>query len=384
MCGATLAHAEGVPAPPPTVGAGPFVAPAPTRLAPGSRVDLGWAQVVVGAVLGDGGMGVVYRGWLFANPIGPRGGEPPREVALKIVHPQLLGRTRVRKLFYGEIEALRRLSHPNVVALVGFHDGGERGPLALALELVEGDTLSAIVARHVARATPGGLPAMPFVRAWHYFEQLLGALAATHALGIVHRDVKSANLLVRRDGVVKLADFGIARLPTDAMRLTGGIPPGTGAYMSPEQVMGQGVDGRSDLYAAAIVLFEMVAGVTPFDSPDRSEIAVRTAQVDEPPPSILRFVPQAPPVLDALFARALAKERGHRFGGAIEMGEAFRTALGLPLSPGWVAQQRLAASAPAIVPTPRQALAGTAPMAAVDAEVLRGAVAGAYAGGGAS
>src|SRR5262249_32087991 len=159
----------------------------------------------------------------------------------------------------------------------GLADTG--GQLALVMELIDGEALDAVIERHVRRAQPGGLPAMPFMRAWHYFQQLLGALAATHALGIVHRDVKPANLLIRRDGLAKLTDFGIARLPADVARSTGGMQPGTGAYMSPEQVNGGQLDGRSDLYSAGIVLFEMLAGRTPFDLPGRNELMVRAAQL---------------------------------------------------------------------------------------------------------
>ena len=109
------------------------------------------------------------------------------------------------------------------------------------------------------------------------------------------------------------------------------MAPGTGAYMSPEQVLQRPLDGRSDLYSAAIVLYELLAGRTPFDVEDHaSEFLVRQDQVEAPPPPIRSFVPQAPPVLDALFARALAKDPAQLFATAIEMGEAFRTAIGVP------------------------------------------------------
>lgn len=317
-----------------------------SRIEPGSELDIEWAKVVVGERIGEGGMGVIYRGWLYYNPAGPYAGTPPHPVAVKVLHPLLKGRERARKLFLGEATALRRLSHPNIVHFFALIQ--EQGQLALALELVEGEPLNTVIERHAQRAQPGGIPCMPFMRAWHYFSQLLGALAAIHALAIIHRDVKPSNLLIRTDGVVKLTDFGIARLPAEEARNTGGMAPGTGAYMAPEQVLGKELDARADLYSAGIVLFEMLTGLTPFDSPNRNEIMVRTAQVEEPPPPITRYVPQAPPVLDLLFARALAKDPMHRYGSAIELGEAFRAALSLPESDGWQAQQRFAAHARAI------------------------------------
>jgi len=194
----------------------------------------------------------------------------------------------------------------------------------LSIEYVEGDTLDTVVARHIARAHlrgGHGLPAMPLLRAWYYFQQLLGAIAAIHALGIVHRDVKPSNILVRLDGLVKLSDFGIARFsdaPTTAA--TRELAPGTGTYMSPEQVLSRPLDGRSDLYSAAIVLYEMLAGRPPFLD-DQGEFSVRKAQVETPPPPIRAYLPQAPPIVDALFARALAKEPAFRFESAIEMGD---------------------------------------------------------------
>ena len=336
-------------------------------------VDLGYGRAVLGAMLGEGGMGAVYRGWLYFDPQGPQRHSPPIEVAVKVLHDSLRGRARVRKLFAGEAEALRRLLHPNIVRFFGLSQS-EAG-FAIVIELVDGQPLSSVIERHVKRAKPGGLPAMPFLRAWHYFQQLLGALAATHQLGIVHRDVKPANLLIRRDGFAKLTDFGIARLPADAAKTTGNIQPGTGAYMSPEQVLGKPLDGRSDLYGAAIVLYEMLTGRTPFEAPNRSELMVRAAQLEEAPPQLTELVAQAPPVLDHLFARALAKDPAHRFADALDFGEAFRRALGLADSAGWQAERALAGHAVAIAGSMAQrAKQATVPMDVAGAEALRARV----------
>jgi serine/threonine protein kinase len=317
-------------------------------IAAGSTIDLGDTRIVVDARLGEGGMGIVWRGWLFHAPGTPQGADPPLPIALKVLAPRVRGRPELRALFVHEAEAMRALSHPNVVRL---HTLVERGDeVAIAMEYVDGDTLEEVIARHVARgrlAGPSSLPGLPFRRAWHYVQQLLGALAGVHALGLVHRDVKPSNALIRRDGVLKLSDFGIAQLSTDppAASDPNVLPPGTGAYMSPEQVEGRPLDGRSDLYSAGIVLYEALAGRTPFDVESRGEILVRRDHVETAPPPLRAFVPQAPPVLDALFARALAKDPAARFLHAIEMGEAFRTALGVAESPEWHAQAELAFAA---------------------------------------
>jgi serine/threonine-protein kinase len=364
---------------------------------PGSFVDIGYARAVVGEIVGDGGMGTVYRGWLYYAPTGPAAGTAPHEVAIKVLHPSLSGKAHVRRLFLGEAEALQRLHHPNIVQIYGL---GERaGQLALVIELVVGEALDDVIARVANRAMPGDMPALPFMRAWHYFQQLLGALAATHALGIVHRDVKPANVLIRRDGFVKLTDYGIARLPSDAPRTSGGLQAGTGAYMSPEQVLGSPLDGRSDLYSAAIVLYEMLTSRTPFDQEGRNELMIRAAQLEERPSPISHWLPEAPAVLDSLFARALAKNADDRFRSAVELGDAFRNALRLPDSAGWQAQQALAkdarqmaepaarASQPSSLETVADAPTGgvvpagrgnTQPLPVLDAEKLRKAVTSAY------
>jgi serine/threonine-protein kinase len=310
-------------------------------IGPGAELDLeDWGRAVLGHTIGEGGMGVVYRGWLYYNPAGRFASTPPHPIAVKVLHPLLQGKARARKLFLREATALARLSHPNVVHFFGLSDFD--GQLALVMELVHGEPLSDLIQRVRSESRRGPLPALPLAQAWHYFSQLLGALAALHALGILHRDIKSSNLLVRGDGVVKLTDFGIAQIPAEEAKNTGGMAPGTGAYMSPEQVLNRPLDPRSDLYSAAIVLYEMLTGITPFDKPERDELMVRAAQVDEAPAPLSSFLKQAPPILDLLMARALAKDPALRYGSAIELGETFRTALGLPENAGWSLQQRLA------------------------------------------
>lgn len=326
--------------------------PSTTAVTAGTTIDRPNGKLVVETRLGAGGMGVVYRAWFFHAPDGPRGKDPPIPVALKVLRAQPGLADEALAFFRREAEALRRLSHPNVTRLFDVFD--QSGAAMMVIELVDGETLEDVIARHVARARlagPGALPGLPLGRAWYYFEQLLGALAAVHAIGVVHRDVKPANVLVRRDGIVKLTDFGIAKVPAapapDVSRIDPGAVPGTGAYMSPEQVLARTLDGRSDLYSATIVLYEMLCGRPPFTVDDKSEFIIRQEQVSAPPPPPRTFVPQAPPALDALMARALAKDPAARFPNAIALGDAFRRELGLPESPGWAALVALASEAPA-------------------------------------
>jgi serine/threonine-protein kinase len=342
--------------------------PARESFTRGLTIERGDGRLVVDARIGEGGMGVVWRAWLFHPPGSPLAGAP-EPIALKVLRSNGAQREAVRVLFLREAEALRRLSHPNIVA---FHDLFEHaGSLVLAIEYVDGDTLETVIARHVARARLGGatgLPGMPLLRAWFYFQQLLGALAAVHALGIVHRDVKPSNVLIRRDGIVKLSDFGIVRFadaPSSAA--TAELTLGTGAYMSPERVLSKMSDARSDLYSAATVLYEMLTGRTPFGD-DRSEFLIRKDQVETPAPPIRTFLPQAPPVLGALFARALAKDPAMRFANAIELGDAFRRALGLPETAEWQAQADLAQAARTLADTPYPSAGASQASAETDAQ----------------
>ena len=313
-------------------------------------------------------MGTVYRGWLFYDPKGPRAQEPPQLLALKQLNPRAMVQPELRAFFQNEAEALRVLQHPNVVrfhemftwnaTLVGTPPGTgpERPsqllvPPILAMEFVEGDTLEDVIARNVARAelSRGAPPGLRFDRAWYYLQQTLGALAAGHALGIVHRDVKPSNILIRRDGIVKMTDYGIAHLvhPMHGERAPSPqeLAPGTGAYMSPEQVLGRPLDGRSDLYSAAIVLYETIAGRPPYLPSEKSEFALRMDQVETPHPPIRQFVPFADVAVEQVFWRALQKDPNQRFQSAIEMGEAFRSAFGIPSTPEWRALGEYAAVA---------------------------------------
>jgi serine/threonine-protein kinase len=338
----------------------------PERRAPkiekGVTIDRGYGRFVVDAQIGQGGMAIVWRAWLFYAPTDPRGKEPPQMVALKVLQEQVGSNEEVRNFFLNEAKALEQLPHPNIVR---FHElfswpvpGALDSSQILAMEYVEGDTLADVIARHIARARLSGtttLPGIPLPRAWYYFQQLLGALAATHAIGIVHRDVKPSNVLIRKDGIVKLGDFGIAYMVNASN--DGDMVPGTGAYMSPEQCLGHPLDGRSDLYSAATVLYEMLTGRTPFLIDGKSELFIRKEQVTAAPPPIRAFLPNAPPVLDALFSKAFEKDPEKRFSNAIDMGTAFRDALGLPDTEEWRAQAELArqASAPtARAPEPGQ------------------------------
>jgi serine/threonine protein kinase len=347
----------------------------------GAQIEFGWAAASLDQQLGEGGMGVVWHAWL--HPRGAGGVQPPLEAAVKVLHPTFSHQGRMRDLFSNEARILATLAHPNVVRFYGMTEV-TGGVLAIAMEYVRGETLGSLIERKVREAearrphVPPGvriLPCLPFDRAWHYFQQLLGALAATHALGIVHRDVKPDNVLLRTDGVAKLTDFGIARIPQNLAQSTGNMIAGTVAYMSPEQIQGKALDGRSDLYAAGVVLFEMLTGRLPFPTEDRSDWLIACDHVQTPPPALRKFLPQAPMELELLVAKALAKSPDDRFQNALEFGDAFRTTLGMPIDQGWRAQQDLAQQAG------RYASAfalGAAPAESADLQHARDAVARAY------
>ncbi|WP_411082258.1 serine/threonine-protein kinase [Streptomyces sp. cmx-18-6] len=237
-----------------------------------------------------------------------------RTVAIKAMNPALAADPTGRERFRREARAAAALSHAHVVAV---HDvfeeelAGVRVPY-LVMEYVQGRTLS-----HSVPSRPGGLPLDEALR---LVAEILDALAASHAGGLVHRDVKPANVMVTPGGSVKVMDFGIARaLDAQATALTGtGYTVGTPHYMSPEQFeSGRSIDARSDLYAVGVVLFQLLTGTVPFDAD--SGFRIGYLHVTAEPPALAALGAQAPAEVQALLTRALAKDPADRFPDARTM-----------------------------------------------------------------
>jgi formylglycine-generating enzyme required for sulfatase activity len=249
--------------------------------------------------LGRGGMGVVYRA---------RDLRHERTVALKFLAPALSADEQAKRRFLAEARAAAALEHVNVCT---FYEAGQTdtGQLFIAMAFVEGESLR----RALERGPLGVRQAVEIAR------QVASALKCTHGGGIVHRDVKPANVMLGVDGVVKLVDFGVAKL--EGLTLTGaGTTPGTTAYMSPEQARGTGVDHRTDLWALGVLLYEMLVGKRPFAG--GTEAATLHAITAATPTPLLVLRTDLPAELDHVIARALSKERERRFQSADEMLEA--------------------------------------------------------------
>lgn len=255
-----------------------------------------------------------------------------RQVAVKTLHTELGREDSFRERFRREAQAVARLSHPNVVSVFDTGEdrfagaGGEAGgPVPyIVMEYVEGRPLRSVLDEDVAR-----FGAMPTEKALRITADVLAALDASHEMGLVHRDIKPGNVMMTRREQVKVMDFGIARAVQSgvtSMTQTGMVV-GTPQYLSPEQALGRGVDARSDLYSVGVMLFELLTGRLPFDAD--SPLAIAYAHVQEPPPAPSSINVTVPPVVDALVARALAKNPNERFSGAEEMREAVRQAGGM-------------------------------------------------------
>ena len=229
-----------------------------------------------------------------------------RTIALKIMHPHFAHDEAFVARFEREAKAAARLTHGHVV---GVYDQGRDGEnVYLAMELVRGRTLRDIL-RQYGPLTPE--------QAMVFLDPILEALAAAHAAGFVHRDIKPENVLVSHDGRVKVADFGLARaLSSGTQSVTQGMIIGTVAYLSPEQVEKGEADGRSDLYAAGILLFEMVTGQVPHEGESPLSIAYQHVNSDVPPPSSLR--PGIPVEVDALVVTSTRRDPAQRYQSAQE------------------------------------------------------------------
>ena len=262
-------------------------------------------------LIGRGGMAAVYRA------IDVR---LDRLVALKVLAPELGRDEKFRQRFIRESRSGAAVDHPNVIPV--FEAGEADGILFIAMRYVTGQDVRALIER---------VRKLPVARAMNIVTQVASALDTAHAHGLIHRDVKPANMLLAAEGDgrtpdhIYLSDFGLSKLSVGTSSLTGtGQFLGTLDYMSPEQVEGRPVDGRTDLYALACAAFEMLAGEPPFHR--EQNLAVMWAQVSAPPPSLRRWRPELPPEVDQVLAKALAKSPADRPSSCMEFASALRGA----------------------------------------------------------
>lgn len=260
-----------------------------------------FAGYVIEGVAGRGGMGVVYRA---------RQLRPSRTVALKVISPQLAGDSEFRERFDHESEIAASIEHSNVVPVYGV--GEESNLLYIVMRYVEGTDLRAVIAAEGPLAPR---------RAVQILSELTAALDAAHARGLVHRDVKPANVLIALEGErdhVYLTDFGLAKLAASGGRTRTGMFVGTLDYAAPEQLEGQRVDARTDVYAAGCVLFHMLTGSVPF--PQEHEAAIMWSHMSAEPRSVRELVPSLPAELDEVLSRAMAKNPDDRYQSAGDLG----------------------------------------------------------------
>ncbi len=246
--------------------------------------------------LGRGAMGVVYCA---------EDARLGRLVALKTMSGNLANDPELLKRFYREAQSAGQLHHPNIVTIYDIDEAN--GVPFIAMEFLEGDSLEKIISERKD---------VTVVKKLDILVQTLKGLHYAHHHGIVHRDVKPANIIVLTDGMVKLVDFGIARVTATSMTRTG-IILGTPMYMSPEQISGQTVDARADIFSVGVILYEVLTYQNPFVAPDVPTILYKIMNV--PPPPLAELIPNCPARLDEVVQRAVAKNREQRYQSAEDM-----------------------------------------------------------------
>src|SRR5271165_4631023 len=270
------------------------------KIAPGTQLD----HYKIISLLGAGGMGEVY----LAEDLQLR-----RKVALKLIAPELTLDERGLRRFEHEAHAASALNHPNILTIYEF--GHADGLRFIASEFIDGETLR----QRMANGKLGWNAAIEIAM------QMASALVAAHACGIVHRDIKPDNVIVRTDGIVKVLDFGIAKLTERQVEETirrralsvapatsePGMVLGTAKYMSPEQARGLAVDSRSDIFSLGSVIYEMVTGRAAFEGETASDVMAEILKVDPPPP--VDYAPDVPNELERIIGKALRKDRETRY-----------------------------------------------------------------------
>lgn len=264
---------------------------------------LGRYQII--AELGRGAMGTVYHGM-----------DPTieRPVALKVLNADLPDESleEIKSRFLREAKSAGRLNHPNIVTVYEFGEAG--GTAFIAMEFLEGRSLLQLLRGE----------RLPFAGIAALIAQIADALDYAHRFGVVHRDVKPANIMVSPQGVAKITDFGIAHLQSSAMTNAGAML-GSPRYMAPEHVLGKKIDGRADIFSLGTVLYEMLAKRTPFEIGDSSTIfSLMQRIVTDPAPPLAETAPDAPPAFQLILSRALAKKPEDRYQRAGEFAEDLR------------------------------------------------------------
>ena len=248
--------------------------------------------------IGAGAMGIVYRA---TDPL------LERSVAIKTIRIDVTAaeREEFKKRFFREAKSAGKLNHPNIVTV---YDAGESGNVAfIAMELLEGEDLRSHISLTVK---------IPYARSAEIIADVARALHYAHGEGVIHRDVKPGNIILLNNGIVKLADFGIARLASGSGTQTGQMF-GTPKYMAPEQIAGRQADARTDIFSLGIVFYQLITGVAPFDGDSFSSIMFRVMQ--EPAVSPSDLVEGLPHGFEYVLSKALAKDPNNRYQTSAEM-----------------------------------------------------------------
>jgi serine/threonine protein kinase len=263
-------------------------------------------QYELADVLGQGGMSVVFKG---------RHKMTDQEVALKILPPELAAHSQVKSRFLDEAKALAALDHPNIVHLYNF--GQENGSFVLAMQYVQGKTWERMILESKR---------LDWKTSCKITIDVLKALEYAHGRGVVHRDMKPSNVLVRaHDGMATVMDFGIAKMAQSTRLTATGQTMGTVRYMSPEQVRGQEVDLRTDIYSLGATLYESLVGDTPFDGQTHFEIMTKHLSEAPKPPSSLGI--EVPAQIEEALMKSLSKKPDDRFENARDMRKMIEAAL---------------------------------------------------------